>query len=112
MIGTECPACGETERLAGVREGEVIRLHCEACGEGWDRDPVPTCRRCSGTDMQAVPKAIVEKSRGTQLSVVGTRTVHLCSICDAETLETYHRNRPNPLMPDQLPTVDGTANER
>jgi hypothetical protein len=55
--------------------------------------------------MQAVPKAIVEKSRGTQLSVVGTRTVHLCSICDAETLETYHRNRPNPLMPDQLPTI-------
>lgn len=57
--------------------------------------------------MQAVPMAIVEKSRGTQLSVVGTRTIHLCSECDAETLKSYHRNRPNPLMPDQLPTAEG-----
>jgi len=53
-----------------------------------------------------VPLAIVEKGRGTQLSVVGTRTVYLCSMCDAETLERYHRNRPNPLMPNELPTVE------
>jgi hypothetical protein len=106
VIGTECPACGEAERLSGVRRGEVIRLHCETCGTDWDRDPNPTCRRCGGSDMQPVPKAIVEKSRGTQLSVVGTRTVHLCSACDAATLEAYHRNRPNPLMPDQLPTTE------
>ena len=105
MIGTECPGCGESDHLVGERDGEIIHLRCETCGEAWDREPVPTCKTCGGTDMQAVPKAIVEKSRGTQLSVVGTRTVHLCSTCDAETLETYHRNRPNPLMPDQLPTV-------
>jgi hypothetical protein len=30
----------------------------------------------------------------------------LCSDCDAETLDRYHRNRPNPLMPDELPTID------
>lgn len=54
--------------------------------------------------MQTVPLAIVEKSRGTQLSVVGTRPIHLCSDCDADALAAYHRNRPNPLMPDQLPT--------
>jgi hypothetical protein len=56
--------------------------------------------------MQAVPLAIVEKGRGTQLSVVGTRVVHLCSSCDVEALDRYHRNLPNPLMPDELPTVD------
>lgn len=112
MIGTECPACGETERLAGDRDGEVIHLRCERCGETWDRTPIPTCGHCSGTDMQAVPMAIVEKSRGTQLSVVGTRTVYLCSLCDASALEAYHRNRPNPLMPDQLPTVDGNRSDR
>jgi hypothetical protein len=56
--------------------------------------------------MQAVPLAIVEKGRGTQLSVVGTRIVHLCSCCDVAALDRYHRNRPNPLMPDELPTVD------
>ncbi len=53
--------------------------------------------------MQPAVLAIVEKSRGTQLSVVGTRIVHLCTDCDAETLATFHRNRPNPLMPDELP---------
>jgi len=106
VIGTECPACGERENLGGRRHGEIIRLRCHACGAQWDRDPNPTCRHCGGADMQAVPKAIVEKSRGTQLSVVGTRTIHLCSTCDAETLRAYHRNRPNPLMPDQLPTSE------
>ena len=105
MIGTECPACGESEQLQGSRDGEAIHLQCLACGEEWDRTVGPTCSRCGGRDMQAVPKAIVEKSRGTQLSVVGTRTVYLCSECDDETLAAYHRNRPNPLMPDQLPTV-------
>ena len=56
--------------------------------------------------MQSAPLAIVEKGRGTQLSVVGTRIVMLCSGCDAEALKRYHRNRPNPLMPDELPTID------
>ena len=100
-----CPSCGEKERLAGRPDGAVIRLECRACGEAWKRTPGPSCKQCGGTDTQAVPLAIVEKSRGTQLSVVGTRTIHLCSTCDAETLAAYHRNRPNPLMPDELPTV-------
>lgn len=55
--------------------------------------------------MQVAALAIVERGRGTQLSVVGTRSVHLCSGCDAEALAAYHRNRPNPLMPDQLPNA-------
>ena len=56
--------------------------------------------------MQSAPLAIVEKGRGTQLSVVGTRIVQLCSVCDSDALDRYHRNRPNPLMPDELPTAD------
>ncbi len=55
--------------------------------------------------MQAVPLAIVEKGRGTQLSVVGVRSINLCSTCDAGQLRQYHDNRPNPLMPSELPTV-------
>jgi hypothetical protein len=55
--------------------------------------------------MQQVPLAILEKGRGTQLSVVGTRPIQLCSTCDAETLRVYHQNRPNPLMPDDIPTA-------
>ena len=80
-------------------------MTCGACGATWQRSLDPTCSRCRGTDMQAVPLAIVEKSRGTQLSVVGTRTVHLCTDCDGEALTAYHNNQPNPLMPVQIPTV-------
>lgn len=61
--------------------------------------------------MQTVPLAILERSRGTQLSVVGTRPVQLCSDCDAEKLAAYHRKRPNPLMPDELPTIGRLPDE-
>lgn len=100
-----CPDCGETEALRGIRRETLIELVCDSCGRQWERDLAPSCRRCGGDDMQAVPLAILEKGRGTQLSVVGTRTVHLCSKCDAETLRRYHDNRPNPLMPDDIPTA-------
>ncbi|MDH3500621.1 MAG: hypothetical protein OEM97_10890 [Acidimicrobiia bacterium] len=55
--------------------------------------------------MVAVVKAVVEKGRGTQLSVVGTQVVHMCAECDATTVRRYFDNRPNPLMPNELPTV-------
>ena len=100
-----CPNCGETDRLRGSRDDAEIKLTCEACSHSWIRSLAPTCDRCGGADLQTVPLAIVEKGRGTQLSVVGTRGIYLCSVCDAKVLEHYHRNRPNPLMPSQLPTV-------
>lgn len=69
------------------------------------RDSVPTCQQCRGTDLQTVPLAIVEKSRGTQLSIMGTRPVRLCTQCDAEALRHYHDHRPSPLMPSDIPTI-------
>ena len=104
-IDIECPACGESVNLVGSRSGESIRMVCEQCGEEWDRPLVKRCGTCGGDDLQTVPLAIIEKSRGTQLSVVGTRHVHLCSTCDAAVLRHYHDHRPNPLMPTDLPTV-------
>jgi hypothetical protein len=101
-----CPDCGETEALQGEAFGDLIRIECRTCGRLWDRDPAPRCPTCGGGDLEPVPAAIVEKGRGTQLSVVGIRTVHLCSICDADTIARYHRNRPNPLMPDELPNTE------
>lgn len=100
-----CPRCGESEELSGERGDGLIVLKCGSCGHTWDRDLTPTCGRCGGTDMQAVPLAILEKGRGTQLSIVGTRRIYLCSACDAGTLRKYHANRPNPLMPDDIPTA-------
>jgi hypothetical protein len=104
-VNVRCVACGEEESLRGEQRGDVIDLTCDACGASWSRDLRPRCPRCGSSDLQSVPLAIVERGRGTQLSVVGTRPIDLCSICDAERLAGYHRNRPNPLMPDELPTV-------
>lgn len=101
-----CPGCGEAEDLSGTRHDEGIELTCGRCGHRWTRDLIPSCPTCGGADVETVPLAIVEKSRGTQLSVVGTRPVVLCYSCDAEKLARFHRNRPNPLMPDELPTVN------
>ena len=100
-----CPRCGEAEELSGRRAETSVRMSCDVCGHQWERSLAPTCPTCGSTDLQTVPLAIVEKSRGTQLSIVGTRPIDLCSSCDADKLRRFHRNRPNPLMPDELPTV-------
>ncbi|NOX23815.1 MAG: hypothetical protein GXP36_12115 [Actinobacteria bacterium] len=100
-----CSSCGETEELSGERIAGAISMRCNACGERWERDLTPACRSCGSKDLVAVPHAMVEKSRGTQLSVVGTRMINLCSTCEADSIEQWQRNRPNPLMPRVLPTV-------
>ena len=105
VLGIECPVCGEADALVGVRKEESIDLTCQVCGERWVRSLEKRCQRCNSTDIQTVPLAIVERSRGTQLSVLGTRPIDLCSHCDREKLARYHANRPNPLMPDTLPTI-------
>lgn len=105
-IEIECPICGETDDLRGDRQGDTIIITCDSCGQSWDRPTTPVCPKCDGTDLQAVPLAIVEKSRGTQLSVVGIRIVHLCYQCEADSIRRWQDNRPNPLLPEELPTVD------
>ena len=105
MNGFRCPECNDTEDLAGRRTDDVIIVTCGTGGASWRRDLAPKCPTWGGADMQSAPLAIVEKGRGTQLSVVGTLIVLLCSVCDVDALDRYHRNRPNPLMPDELPTI-------
>ncbi|MGI9666886.1 MAG: hypothetical protein ACR2N2_07295 [Acidimicrobiia bacterium] len=104
-ISIACPSCGEAENLIGTESGGGIELCCGTCGHAWQRSSTPACGKCGSTDLQTVPLAIVERSRGTQLSIHGTRPIDLCSICDADALTNYHANRPNPLMPTDLPTV-------
>ncbi len=105
MPQIECPACGRDDSLRGVRRETAIDITCDACGQVWERSLDPSCPTCGGSDLQEAPLAIVEKGRGTQLSVVGIRIIQLCTVCDAGTLATYHRNRPNPLMPSDLPHI-------
>lgn len=103
-----CPACGERERLRGERNADVIMLVCEACGQRWDRDPRPTCPNCGGRDLVEAPKAVVEKVRGDQMSVVGYTKVQLCRSCDAPLIETLARTKA-PLPPDAMPVVSRHA---
>lgn len=100
-----CPGCGEKDKLTGTPATEAVSLNCDVCGATWQRLLMKRCAECGGDDLQTIPLAIVEKSRGTQLSVVGTRPVELCSACDDAVLRHYHDHRPNPLMPADLPTV-------
>ncbi|MPZ51229.1 MAG: hypothetical protein GEU79_00590 [Acidimicrobiia bacterium] len=67
-----CPMCGETDDLSGSRLDDHIEVTCGSCGQVWERPTTPVCPQCDGRDLRAVPLAIVEKSRGTQLSMVGS----------------------------------------
>lgn len=104
-IDISCPACGETDELRGERRDRLIALVCEVCDAEWVRDPGarPQCERCGGNDMREAVQALVEKSRGTQLSIQSFRQVWLCPTCDAERYDKYKISN-RPLPPDELPT--------
>jgi len=104
-VDISCPACGETEQLRGEQRDQRIALVCELCHAEWVRDPAarPTCERCSGEDMREAVQALVEKSRGTQLSIQSFRQVWLCPECDADVYDRYKISN-RPLPPDELPT--------
>ncbi len=104
-LNIACPVCGESDDLVGETISERVRLRCGACGHEWTRSNRSECATCGGTDLEVVPLAIVERSRGTQLSMLGTRPITLCSSCDDETLRHYHAHLPSPLMPSELPTM-------
>jgi predicted RNA-binding Zn-ribbon protein involved in translation (DUF1610 family) len=105
MPDISCPACGEDDDLSGTPLDETIEITCGSCGRVWVRDLSPRCDRCGGDRMHGALRAIVERSRGTQLSIVSTEVVYLCADCDPEILARYRRGR-SPLMPADLPTVN------
>lgn len=78
-----CSACGETEALRGERRPDAIVVTCQRCGHSWQRDLRPSCRTCGRTDLVTVQQPILEKVRGNQMSIVGTKTVQRCPVCDA-----------------------------
>lgn len=99
-----CPACGEDEDLKGVREDDVIHITCHSCDATWDRSLEKRCPRCDAGDMYPVPVAIVEKSRGSQLSILTTQPRYFCWICDRDIIDAQ-RQSGIALMPDELPTI-------
>jgi ssDNA-binding Zn-finger/Zn-ribbon topoisomerase 1 len=97
-----CPTCESDEHLAGTPHGKLIRLTCSECNLTWDRDPSPRCAACGTADVRAVPQAVWEKARGSQLSIVSIRVIYLCPDCDAERLRRYIESG-TPLPPDENP---------
>lgn len=99
-----CPNCDSDDHLTGQPHGDLIRISCSACRLEWDRDPAPRCLTCGGSDVRAVPQAVVEKARGTQLSIIAMRAVYLCNTCDAELLRRQLQTN-SPLPPDENPAA-------
>ena len=98
-----CPRCGESEDLFGRTLDGEITVSCESCGLTWVRDLQPRCLKCDSKDVRPAYEAIVNKSRGTQLSMQSAKLVYLCQHCDAVVLAEYQITN-SPLMPEDLPT--------
>lgn len=100
MHEIECATCGTDEHLRGEPlPDSTIRLTCERCGASWVRDPRPSCPVCGGTEMEAAPLVIVEKSRGSQMSIQGIQREFLCRVCDADRLAARRDGH----LPQRLP---------
>lgn len=100
-----CPECGESEELTGRRADGQILLTCLVCGYDGPRAAARRCRTCGSADVVERPKALVERARGTQLSVVGYTTVALCRVSDVDVLARAVEHG-GAVLPEELPTVD------
>jgi hypothetical protein len=78
-----CPSCDTDDALRGEPGDDgQIRLTCDDCKVTWLRDPRPTCPDCGGGDLYHRPQVILEKSRGTQMSVQGIHVEYGCWACE------------------------------
>ena len=89
-------------RTSTVATSTAIEITCGSCGTVWARDLTPRCDTCGRTDLRDALQAILDKSRGTQLSIQGMKVVWLCPDCDAEKLRRWLDSNV-PLPPDDLP---------
>jgi len=77
-----CPACGIDDDLRGEPTDDgMVQLTCAACKISWTRDPRPKCASCGGDDLYHLPQVILEKSRGTQMSIQGIHLEYGCHKC-------------------------------
>jgi len=96
-----CPQCGGDDDLRGAPlDDGTIRLTCDACRIEWVRDPRPRCPNCGGDDLYHRPRVIVEKSRGTQMSIQGVHVEYGCHACEPP--EVKVRGGRTTHLPDRL----------
>lgn len=78
-----CPRCETDDHLRGEPAGDgTLTLTCDECKVQWVRDPRPRCPTCGGDDLYHVPQVILEKSRGTQMSIQGIHLEYGCHVCE------------------------------
>jgi len=111
VIVVACPRCGETDDLRGEPVDGGVQVSCGACGYAWLRIPGASCDRCGGTDVWKGLRPLLERSRGTQLSITGTIDVTLCWKCDRRVLQNHmeRSGKSRIVMPDVLPTSSGDS---
>ncbi len=96
-----CPQCGVDDHLSGEPlDDGLIELTCDSCKVRWTRDPRPRCPTCGGDDLYHVPQVIVEKSRGTQMSIQGIHIEYACHVCQPR--EVKVRGGRTTHLPDRL----------
>jgi ribosomal protein L37E len=76
----ECPNCGETKKLRGQRDKDLVHITCQTCGNQWTHDPWK-CATCGGP-LHERRKPLLQKARGTQQSIIGYNVVKECPRCD------------------------------
>lgn len=90
-----CPRCETDEHLQGERSDDVIHISCTGCGLTWDRDLSPKCVSCGAESEHTISEPVIEKARGTQLSIVGMTTTYYCHGCyKREYLNREYRHIP------------------
>lgn len=93
-----CPNCTVDDHLRGERQDAVIVITCAECGLRWERPVAPHCGTCGSTDVVAHPVPLLERSRGTQMSITAMHIETLCRVCDADRLaERGEGHLPKPL---------------
>ena len=81
MITIACPSCGETDRIGGSRDGDLIAMSCGACGHQWSRDTSLHCKLCGSHNLHYTPKPLWEKGRGQQRTPAGRFDAYSCYDC-------------------------------
>ncbi|MBL6634614.1 MAG: hypothetical protein ISP35_00260 [Ilumatobacteraceae bacterium] len=85
-LDISCPNCTTDEHLTGQRTEAVIVVTCSNCSLSWQRPAYPHCDRCGSTDVIAHPVPLIERSRGTQMSITAMHIETRCRVCDANEL--------------------------
>jgi hypothetical protein len=95
-----CTNCNTDDHLTGERREPDIVITCSQCGLHWTRTIAPHCHQCGSTDVVAFGVPLIERARGTQMSITAMHIETLCRTCDADRLAAPHQGHLPPSLGD------------